>query len=147
MRPQRWLFVANLLIQPPLLALFVWMATGAESTGERIFGGVFAAIAVLLLGILGARARAHDGEGLRDPRRGRRDHVPNPLRGTSDRVAFAAVERAVLQETRTTTTSFWMLRIDHGTPAKSVVVTSQMIGPEAFDRVKAVLVERGVELR
>jgi hypothetical protein len=149
MKPQTGLFALNLALQPCLAAMFGWMALSeGESRGTRIFGAVFAVIAVSLFAFSAlafARTRGKTFEITLD---GETLNLPIPLRSKEIRVPLGALKEARVQETRTATRSFWMLTLswEEGGAKRATVVASQFVGDDAFFALRDALTARGVTL-
>jgi len=145
-RPQRWLFVLNLFVQPAVCALFVLVAMHADGW-EAVFGGVMALVTLILFGFAvlvlirtwGKTFELVVGDTV---------EVPSLLTGRVRRVPLAAIRGGRIEETRARGVSFYALRLElaEGESPRSIVVNSQLVGPAAYDRFCAALSARGVPL-
>jgi hypothetical protein len=144
-RPQRWLWIGNVLIQLPLALLCGWAAASPEtgSLGLRVavlgIGGLFGLLFVYALLVL-SRTIGRTFEVVLDDRA---LHVPNVIRGTTDEVQLASITKATTSEVRTYGVSFFGLRIESG-DRKPVEVMSQVVGVDAFHELVDALRARGV---
>lgn len=144
MKPQLWLWVANLLIQPPMTALFAWLAMDASSgLGARLLmlalAGCCGLLSVFTLLVL-SRTLGRTFEITLDERTLR---VPAVIRGVVEEVPLASITKAAITETRTTTTSFFQLDLE-ARDRKAVRVMSQFVGTDAFHQLVEALRARGV---
>lgn len=149
LKPQTKLFVTNLVVQPPLAALFAWMALDAEgSRGARSFGAIFAVIALTLFAFSALALKRTRGRTFEAVLTDTTLTLPIPLRGKEISVALESLREARVVETKTATRSFWMLtlRWDEGGAARSTVVASQFVGDEALFALRDALAARGVAL-
>ncbi|MEZ4393230.1 MAG: hypothetical protein R3A48_19265 [Polyangiales bacterium] len=148
LKPQTKLFATNLVVQPPLAGLFLWMALSDESRGTRVFGALFAVIAVTLFAFSALALHRVRGKTFEAVVTDVDATIPIPLRGNEIRFALKDVKEARVVETKTATRSFWMLtlRWDEGGETKSTVVASQFVGDEAFFALRDALAARGVAL-
>jgi hypothetical protein len=145
-RPQTRLFVANLFIQPVMTALFGWLTVGADGWGTRLFMASLALVTASLfvfsaLVVLRTRGRTFSIEIGRETLT-----VPQPLRGTTTTIAWSSVARVTLHETVTAGTSFWAMNIHHDDrdAERVTVLSSQLIGNDAFDALRDALMARGL---
>lgn len=147
LRPQRWLFGLNLLVQPPLAALFLGMffdpTSGAAAkvfTGLMVLAtlGLFGFSVLVLWRIWGKVFEIVVGVSTME--------IPNPVGGSVERIAFSDVDRAFITETRASAASFYALTLEHKKDGQSrrTVVSSQLVGMEAFRALRDCLAERGV---
>jgi hypothetical protein len=145
-RPQRWLFVLGLFVHPPLAAMCFWGASDSESLGICLF---MVAVGLFVLGLFAfsvlvlSRMRNRRLEIVADAET---LEVPMGALGKLVRVPFAAMRSASIMETPTAVTSFWALTVKYadGDRTRALVINSQFVGMEAFEKVCALLTDRGL---
>jgi len=145
-RPQRWLFVLNLFVQPAVCALFVLVAVHADGWGAA-FGGLMALVTLVLFGfsvLVLVRTWGKTFELVV----GDLVEVPSLLTGRVRRVPLTAIRGGRIEETRARGVSFFALRLELAEceSPRSIVVSSQLVGPAAYDRFCAALAARGISL-
>jgi hypothetical protein len=145
-RPQRWLFVLNLFVQPPMTALFAWMAVSTEGL-TALFGAVMALVTLSLFGFAIALLVRTWGKQF-ELVVGDTVEIPNLLSGRVIEIPLSAIRGGQVIETRTRGVSFYSLRLDFAATAsaRNTVVSSQLVGPDAFTRFREALVARGVAI-
>jgi hypothetical protein len=144
-RPQRWLFVINLIVQPPLTALFAWMALDADGLGSALFGAVLALVTLLLCGFsLAVLVRTWGKQ--YELVVGETVEIPNLMSGRVVRVPLTAIRGGQVIETRARGVPFYSLTLQLVPPAtaRSAVISSQLVGPAALARFREALAIRGV---
>jgi hypothetical protein len=143
-KPQRWLWITNVLIQPPIALLCGWAATDPEGgLGLRVFMLALAATCGLLFVfalLVLSRTLGRTFEIVLDERA---LHVPNVIRGITEEMRLASITKATIDETNSNGVSFFSLRLE-ASDRKPVVVMSQFVGPAAFHELVDALRARGV---
>jgi hypothetical protein len=145
MKPQTWLFVANVIIQPFLLALGILMLRD----GSWIMGGFLTLIGASLFAVGVLALKRTRGRVLEIVLDADTIELPNPLSGKVQRIPLASLKRGQVMELRTANVaSFWQLTLayDREGRERATVVSSQFVGKDGFDSLCAALRERGIAI-
>jgi hypothetical protein len=145
-RPQRWLFVLNLFVQPALFALFVWIALDGGGV-SLLF--IAMALVVLLLFVFSVVVLVRTWGKTFELVVGDAVEVPHPIRGRTTRVPLTSIQGGTVVETRASGVSFYSLTLEVAPPAlpRTLVISSQFVGSDGFVRFHEALVARGVPIR
>jgi hypothetical protein len=145
-RPQRWLFLLNLIVQPALFALFAWIALSGGGMGALF---IAMALVVLLLFVFSVVVLVRTWGKTFELVVGDAVEVPHPIRGRVTRVPLTSIQGGYVVETRASGGSFYSLTLEVAPPAspRTLVISSQFVGSDGWARFREALVARGVSIR